>query len=69
MNKGELQQVEIAFPNNPEERRYIGERLQKIDEILTIQQDIVEKYKKIKLAMMDDLLSGKTRLSSLVESE
>lgn len=59
---GEYQHIEIDIPKSPEEQTRIASILSDMDAELTALEQKLEKYKKIKLGMMQELLTGKTRL-------
>ena len=62
LNKGDLINIEIATPHNKSEQNSIALILDDIDfEILEIENNLV-KFKMIKQGMMQELLTGKTRL-------
>jgi type I restriction enzyme S subunit len=62
LNKGEMTKIECWFPNKYEEQKAIAEILSNMD--LEIEQLEVKKakYQSVKQGMMQELLTGKTRL-------
>lgn len=50
------------FVPSYKEQLAIGTYLKTIDEMITVEQKKLEKYRNIKQGMMDDLLTGKIRL-------
>lgn len=61
LNSNEYKSFEIPFPPKEEQTR-IATILSDMDAELTALEQKLEKYKKIKLGMMQELLTGKTRL-------
>jgi len=59
---GEYQHIEIDIPKSPEEQTRIATILSDMDAELSALEKKLEKYKKVKLGMMQELLTGKTRL-------
>jgi type I restriction enzyme, S subunit len=59
---GEFSKLEITVPPTPEEQKKIATILSDMDAEITALQNKLEKYKKIKLGMMQNLLTGKIRL-------
>ncbi|WP_367752461.1 restriction endonuclease subunit S [Flavobacterium sp. WC2430] len=62
LNTTLINNTEIPFPKSPEEQTRIATILSDMDAELTVLEQKLEKYKKIKLGMMQELLTGKTRL-------
>lgn len=52
----------INFPSNSEEQKNIAIILSDMDEEISLLENKLEKYKKVKLGMMQNLLTGKIRL-------
>jgi type I restriction enzyme S subunit len=61
LSKGNFLKLEIKLPK-PEEQTRIASILSDMDAELSALEQKLEKYKKIKLGMMQELLTGKTRL-------
>lgn len=61
LNKSILDKIEFSFPSLSEQTR-ITTILSDMDAELSALEQKLEKYKKIKLGMMQELLTGKTRL-------
>lgn len=61
LNSNEFKSFEIPFPPKEEQTR-IATILSDMDAELSVLEQKLEKYKKIKLGMMQELLTGKTRL-------
>jgi len=59
---GEYQHIEIDIPKSPEEQTRIATILSDMDAELSALEKKLEKYKKVKLGMMQELLTGKIRL-------
>lgn len=59
---GEFQYLEITVPPSPKEQTDIAKILSDMDAEITAVQNKLEKYQKIKLGMMQNLLTGKIRL-------
>ena len=57
-----FQVFEIPFPPSKEEQNKIASILSDMDAELSALEQKLEKYKKVKLGMMQELLTGKTRL-------
>lgn len=55
--------VEILIPNDVNEQKSISSILDNVENEIEILKDKLSKYKKIKDGMMEDLLTGKVRLS------
>jgi type I restriction enzyme S subunit len=62
LNTTLINNTEIPFPKSPEEQTRIATILSDMDAELTVLEQKLEKYKKIKLGMMQELLTGRTRL-------
>jgi type I restriction enzyme, S subunit len=62
LNKGELIKIEIAVPLLIQEQTQIAIILSDMDSEIEILESKLSKYKKIKQGMMQELLTGKTRL-------
>ena len=58
----DLKKLEIPFPPSKEEQTLITTILSDMDAELSALEQKLEKYKKVKLGMMQELLTGKTRL-------
>jgi type I restriction enzyme S subunit len=61
INKTEFEKISVLFPPKEEQTR-IATILSDMDAELTALEQKLEKYKKINLGMMQELLTGKTRL-------
>ena len=59
---GEFCKLEITVPPTPEEQTRIATILSDMDAEITTLETKLEKYKKVKLGMMQNLLTGKIRL-------
>jgi type I restriction enzyme, S subunit len=59
---GEYRQIEIIVPSTPEEQSHIATILSDMDAEITSLETKLEKYKNVKLGMMQTLLTGKIRL-------
>jgi type I restriction enzyme S subunit len=62
LSKDMVQKLEIPFPKSKEEQTKIAAILSDMDAELSALEEKLEKYKKIKLGMMQELLTGKIRL-------
>jgi len=62
LSKDLVQKLEIPFPPSKEEQTLITTILSDMDAELSALEQKLEKYKKVKLGMMQELLTGKTRL-------
>ena len=62
LNTDIIQSREIAFPKEPMEQRAIAETLSVMDTGINLLEQKLSKYKMIKHGMMQELLTGKTRL-------
>lgn len=65
---GALRQVLIAAPMDISEQREIAKRLAAIDERLRVEQEGLAKRLSEKSGLMDDLLTGRIRVTPLLES-
>ncbi|MCY1541028.1 Type I restriction modification DNA specificity domain protein [compost metagenome] len=65
---GALRQVPIAAPMDLTEQREIAKRLTGIDESLRVEQEGLAKRISEKSGLMDDLLTGRVRVTPLLES-
>lgn len=65
---GALRQVPIAAPINISEQLEIAKRLSAIDERLRVEQEGLAKRLSGKSGLMDDLLTGRVRVTPLLES-
>lgn len=59
---GEYSKIEIKVPSMPEEQTRIATILSDMDDEIQALETKLEKYRKIKLGMMQNLLTGKIRL-------
>ena len=59
---GEYSKIEIIVPSTPEEQTRIATILSDMDAEIQALETKLEKYRKIKLGMMQNLLTGKIRL-------
>jgi len=57
-----VENIEIAFPNDPAEQIRIQVHLSSIDGLILIEITQLNKLKKIKTGLMQDLLTGKIRV-------
>ncbi|PAU95377.1 hypothetical protein CK503_04060 [Aliifodinibius salipaludis] len=62
INMGELEKVSIVFPKDEEEQKAIAQILSDMDAEIKALESKRDKYKQIKQGMMQELLTGKTRL-------
>ncbi|WP_280566813.1 restriction endonuclease subunit S [Chromohalobacter sp. 296-RDG] len=62
-----LRQVPLASPSNPSEQVQIGKALQDIGGVLSKEYGVLEKLKVQKHGLMDDLLTGRARVTPLLE--
>ncbi|NBW60071.1 MAG: restriction endonuclease subunit S, partial [Crocinitomicaceae bacterium] len=63
LNTALINNTEIPFPNSNEEQTRIANIFSDMDAELSALEQKLEKYKKVKLGMMQELLTGKTRLN------
>lgn len=64
----QLAKYEVAFPRQLDEEEHIGAFFKQLDNLITLHQCKLEKCKKIKEGMMQQLLTGKIRLTSDVNT-
>ena len=64
MTENKLKEFELWLPSAHEERSAIGDFFCSLDNLITLHQRKLEKYKKIKQGMMEQLLTGKIRLTA-----
>jgi type I restriction enzyme S subunit len=62
LNKGEMNKIECWFPQAKNEQKAIAQILTDMDSELVTLEKKKEKYQQIKQGMMQELLTGKTRL-------
>ena len=62
LNKGELVNILVAVSKSKEEQTRIATILSGMDAEISALETKLEKYKKVKLGMMQNLLTGKIRL-------
>lgn len=62
INANDLAEIEVAAPSDESEAQKIGTIFRSIDNLITLHQCKLEKCKKIKEGMMQQLLTGKIRL-------
>jgi type I restriction enzyme S subunit len=62
LSKDMVQKIEIPYPIMKEEQTRIATILSDMDEAITALEAKLEKYQKVKLGMMQNLLTGKIRL-------
>lgn len=62
LSKDLVQKLEIPLPSTIKEQIHIATILSDMDSELTALEQKLEKFNKIKLGMMQELLTGKTRL-------
>lgn len=63
LNAQKVKNFPIQFPTQREEIRVIGLFFRKLDDFVACRQRQVEKYRNLKQGMMEELLSGHTRLT------
>jgi type I restriction enzyme S subunit len=63
INQDALKNLYIAYPLNKKEQTAIAEALSDMDALIAQTEQLIEKKKAIKQGMMQELLTGKTRLS------
>lgn len=63
LNKGELVKIPVNIPVNIDEQTHIANILSAMDEEIEALEQKLEKYKQIKQGMMQDLLTGRVRLT------
>jgi type I restriction enzyme S subunit len=63
LNTALINKTEIPFPKSNEEQTRIANIFSDMDAELSALEQKLEKYKKVKLGMMQELLTGKTRLN------
>ena len=59
---GHLKEIVCCFPSNIEEQKAIANALKNIDADIISSETMRDKYRLIKQGMMQELLTGKTRL-------
>jgi type I restriction enzyme, S subunit len=59
---GQLKNIEISIPKSKSEQTHIANILSDVDNEITTLETKLEKYRKVKLGMMQNLLTGKIRL-------
>jgi len=57
-----IQSIVLPIPNDREEQTHIATILSDMDAEISALETQLEKYKKVKLGMMQNLLTGKIRL-------
>ena len=62
ISMGKFKEMTVSFPNSLIEQTRIATILSDMDKELSALEQKLEKYKKVKLGMMQELLTGKTRL-------
>ncbi len=62
VNSKQVKELEIPLPKSKEEQTRIANMLSEMDNEITALETKLEKYKKVKLGMMQNLLTGKIRL-------
>jgi type I restriction enzyme S subunit len=62
VNSKQVKELEMPIPKSKEEQTRIAKILSDMDAELSALEQKLEKYKKVKLGMMQELLTGKTRL-------
>jgi type I restriction enzyme S subunit len=64
LNKSEMNRIEVRFPNDELEQTAIATVLSNMDGEITALEQRRDKTRALKQAMMQELLTGKTRLVS-----
>ncbi|EIL89203.1 type I site-specific deoxyribonuclease subunit rmeS [Rhodanobacter sp. 115] len=64
----DLRQVPLAAPIEFEEQRLIGQRVQACDDAIQCEQHQLVKLRAQKFGLMDDLLTGRVRVTLLLEA-
>lgn len=62
-----LHDVKVAWPDSLEEQRYIADTLSDAERLVATIEDLITKKQAIKQGMMQQLLTGRTRLSGFTE--
>jgi len=66
VNKSRFSRIQIPLPPLPEQQR-IASILSQVDEVIEKEQKYKEKLERIKRGLMEDLLTGRIRVNSLIE--
>ncbi|MHB8344596.1 MAG: restriction endonuclease subunit S [Ferrimicrobium sp.] len=62
VNSNEVRQFSLSWPTNQNERKAIAETLDKTDDLISTLERLIKKKEAIKQGMMQELLTGRTRL-------
>ncbi|WP_297073278.1 restriction endonuclease subunit S [Thermococcus sp.] len=68
LSRETLRNILLAVPYSDEEQRRIAQVLSQVDNILEKERRELEKLKRLKRGLMSDLLSGKVRVTPLLEA-
>jgi type I restriction enzyme S subunit len=68
LNRNDIHPIWIALPS-PEEQRHISDSLTVFDQETTSLASKLSKLKRLKAALMQDLLTGRKRVTPLLEPE
>jgi len=61
--------IEVAVPNSVDEQEAIAERLDAIKDRIAKENAVLEKYQQLRVGLMQDLLTGRKRVTALLESK
>lgn len=64
LTMGQIRNVYIAYPNNPNEQTKLIEKIDAINKRIISEEENLKKYIKIKSGLMQDLLTGKVRVAA-----
>jgi len=65
----EINEFQILFPKSIEMQKYISKILKSIDNKISLEKSYLDKLQKIKKGLMQDLLTGKVRVTHLIKEE
>jgi len=66
LNRKTISQIKVTIPKSKEEQERITSILSQIDKVIESEQRYKEKLERIKQGLMEDLLTGKVRVTSLI---
>ncbi len=68
LNQSDARKIQLPLPRLPEQKK-IAEILSTVDKRLELLREKKEKLDRVKKGLMDDLLSGKRRVTNLISRE
>jgi type I restriction enzyme S subunit len=66
---GQIRKLFVATPNHIQEQQEIAKRIEEAAKVLNIIEEDVTKLRSMRIGLMQDLLTGKKRVTALFKEE